>query len=163
MATTDFEKWVASEPGIMPLIESITLTNQPLMEQAREAFYKMGDLLQVPKFPEDITEDMAAQFEANGINDPRSLFEETGIIRYLQPEDDPRGIVLAALYNVKRQQCANINECGLKHFGSIKKIPDQYMVYYTGQDADALLHFTKEGESWLQEGVKYGAKIIRLT
>jgi hypothetical protein len=160
MGKTDFEKWVATEPGIMPLIESITATNQPLMEQAKEAFYKMGDLLRVPKFPEDITEEMAARFEAEGIDDPRSLFEEVGIVRYLEPEDDPRGIVLAALYNTKRQQYANIDLCALEHFGGRKKIPNEYMVYYTGQDADALLHFTKQGESWFREGVKYGAKII---
>jgi hypothetical protein len=57
----------------------------------------------------------------------------------------------------------DISFCAELHFGSAEKIPSNYMVYYTGDDADSKLNFLSDNESWAKEGVKYASKILHNT
>lgn len=56
----------------------------------------------------------------------------------------------------------DINHFAIKHFGEKRKIPKEYMVYYTGQESHSKLNVLNDGESWLKPGVRYASKIIRI-
>jgi hypothetical protein len=152
--------WCLSDERLKNIIETLSLSDKSPFEQAVEGFYQISELYNLHKYPEDITEDDYKKYEDEGIGSPRTVFEEVGIIRYLEPKDDPRGVVLLALYNIKNRTYMDLDFCAKKHFGSKKKIPDNYVVYYTGQDADSKLCFLNDGESWAKDGVKYASKIL---
>ncbi|WP_439507038.1 hypothetical protein [Sediminibacterium sp.] len=152
--------WYLSDERLKKIIDTLSLSEKSPFEQAKEAFYQISELYNLHKYPDDITEDDYRKYEDEGLDNPRTVFEEVGIIRYLEPEDDPRGVVLFALYNIKNRTYIDISFCAEKHFGSRKKVPDNYVVYFTGQDADSKLNFLNAGESWTKEGVKYASKIL---
>lgn len=160
MTDNSIDIWYSSDERLKTIIDTLSLSDKSAFEQAKEAFYQISELYNLHKYPDDITEDDYRKYEDEGIDNPRTVFEEVGIIRYLEPEDDPRGVVLLALYNIKNRTYIDISFCAEKHFGGINKIPDNYVVYYTGQDADSKLNFLNAGESWAKEGVKYASKIL---
>ncbi len=162
MTTNFVENWYSTDNRLKEIIDKITLTNRSFEEQAKEAFTLVSDMFNLPKYPDDITEDYYAQCEEEGIFEVRTVFEEVGIIRYLEPDDDPRGIVLFALHNIKHKTYMDIDYCAIKHFGGKRKVPKEYMVYYTGEDSDSKLNFLNDGESWLKPGVRCASKIIKI-
>src|SRR5688572_18132391 len=97
------DDWYNNDEKLRSIIDSLGVSNKSPEEQAKEAFYKISKLYKLHEFPDDITEEDYKNYEDEGINNPRSVFEEVGIIRYLEPQDDPRGVVLFALYNIKNR------------------------------------------------------------
>jgi len=161
MSNNPIDEWYGSDEKLKEIIDSLSFSNKSPEEQAREAFYQIANLYELHKFPDDITEDDYKTYEEEGIDDPRTVFEEIGIIRYLEPDDDPRGVVLFALYNIKNRTYMNIDFCAERHFGNEKQIPSSYMIYYTGTDVDSKLNFLEDGETWTKPGVKYAFKILK--
>jgi hypothetical protein len=162
MATNNpLSDWIESDPKLREIIERLTVSGKTIEEQAKSGFYEISEAYNVPKYPDDITDKDYEEYEKKGIEYPTSVFEEVGRIRYCHPNEDIRGIVLWAIYNSKTGYSFDINECARRHFGSEEKIPEEYLVYYTGKDIDSLLHFLPDGESWVKPGVKYASKIFR--
>ena len=153
--------WYFSDKKLKKVIDTLSSSGKPAFDQARDAFYQLSDMYNLHKYPDDITEAAFKKYKKEGIDNPRTVFEEVGILRYLEPDDDPRGVVLCALYNIKNRTYVDINYCAERHFGKRKNIPPDYMIYYTGQDADSKMNFLNDGEQWTKEGVKYASKIIR--
>src|SRR6187431_1268048 len=91
MSNNPIDEWYGSDEKLKEIIDSLSFSNKSPEEQAREAFYQIANLYELHKFPDDITEDDYKTYEEEGIDDPRTVFEEIGIIRYLEPDDDPRG------------------------------------------------------------------------
>ena len=160
MTNNPIDEWYLSDNRLKNIIDTLSISGKSPFEQAKEAFYQISELYGLHKHPDEISEDDYKKYEEEGINNPRTVFEEVGIIRYLEPEDDPRGVVLFALYNIKNRVYMNIDICAERHFGSKQKIPKSYMIYYTGQDADSKLNFLTAGETWTKEGVKYASKVL---
>lgn len=159
MTENPIEIWLLSDARLKEHIERISSSGMSEFDQAKTAFYELSDFYGLKKFPEDITEEEYENYlEAEG-SDPRSVFEEVGIARYLELSEDPRGIVMVAIYNILNRDPLDIDNCAEMHFG--KAIPNSYVIYFTGQDADATLNFRKDGESWHKEGIKYASKIVR--
>ena len=159
MIGNPIENWLLSDARLKEHLERISNSGLSELDQAKTAFYELSDFYGLKKFPEDITEEEYENYlEAEG-SDPRSVFEEVGIVRYLDSSEDPRGIVMVAIYNILNRDPLDIDNCAEMHFG--KAIPKSYVIYFTGQDADATLNFLKDGESWHKEGIKYASKIVR--
>jgi hypothetical protein len=159
MTENPIEIWLLSDARLKQHIERISSSGMSEFDQAKTAFYELSDFYGLKKFPEDITEEEYENYlEAEG-SDPRSVFEEVGIVRYLDSSEDPRGIVMVAIYNILNRDPLDIDNCAEMHFG--KAIPKSYVIYFTGQDADSTLNFRKDGESWHKEGIKYASKIVR--
>jgi len=159
MTENPIEIWLLSDARLKEHIERLSSSGMSEFDQAKTAFYELSDFYGLKKFPEDITEEEYENYlEAEG-SDPRSVFEEVGIVRYLELSEDPRGIVMIAIYNILNRDPLDIDNCAEMHFG--KAIPNSYVIYFTGQDADATLNFLKDGESWHKEGIKYASKIVR--
>ena len=162
MTDNPIDKWYTIDEKLKTIIDKISISGKSSEEQAKEAFYQVSLIYSLPKFPDDITEDDHEKYEEEGIDNPRTVFEEVGIIRYLEPDNDPRGVVLFALHNIKNRTYMDIDLCAERHFGHSKKIPKNYIVYYTGTDIDSKLNFLNDKESWAKPGVKYASKILKL-
>lgn len=156
MSDNSFEEWFNSDLKLKAIINEIDKSGKPFIDQAKEAFYRLSELYNLPKFPGD------AANKIKGVRYHRTVFEEVGILRYLEPDDDPRGIVTSVVYNIKNQLYVDIKLCAERHFGSLDKIPDEYSIYYSGQDADSKLCFLNDGESWDKEGVNFLARIANV-
>jgi hypothetical protein len=150
--------WFKSDDILCDIVNEISATGKNLEEQALDAFHRLSDHYDLPKYPENFSDKYYERFQQMGVDDPRSVFEEATLWRYLEPEDDPRGIVMIALYNVRHGKFLDLNECAQKHFGSI---PKEYMVCYTGEGFAGELHFLNPGESWFDlPGSKSACKVI---
>jgi hypothetical protein len=153
--------WYNKDERIKRTLDRLTLSGLSEDEQAAAAFEELSTAFELPKYPEDFTDALYAHYEELEINDPRSVFEEFCIIRYLEPNDDPRGVVMMALYNVYKGIKIPLDECARKHYGGKRKIPKQYMVCYIGEGIKGRLHFLKEDESWVELGARAAEKVIR--
>ena len=154
------DNWYNSDTKLKAIIDSISQQDKTALEQAADAFELVSNAYDLPKFPDSFTQELYDKYEAEGVDFPRSVFEEVGILRFLEPNDDPRGIVLCALYNTLHRTYTDRSICALRHFGSKQKIPKEYMIYYTGDNAESKLNFLATGESWAKPGIKYALKIL---
>lgn len=161
MADNPIDLWYSSDEELKGIIDALSVSGKSPDDQAKDAFYMLSDIYQLHRFPNDITEDDFRKYKEEGIDNPRTVFEEVGILRYLEPDDDPRGVILCALYNIKNRTYVDINFCAERHFGNRENIPLSYMIYYTGQDVDSKLCFLGDGELWAKEDVKYASKIVK--
>ena len=155
-------KWYKSDQELKAIIDSISNSNLSEDEQANLLFDSLSEHYDLVKYPDDITDEVFERFEQLGMDDPRSLFEEIGIIRFLKPKADPNGLVIQAAYHLLNYTYIDIDYCAKKHFGNIKKIPNSYMIYYSGEKADSILNFAAENESWAKPGIKYGSKVVHI-
>jgi len=61
--------------------------------------------------------------KAIGIIDPRSVYEETVLLKFLEPNDDPRGVVLLAIYHVKYAIGVSLHDVFKENPGKLSKNP----------------------------------------
>jgi len=155
--------WMNNDEKLRSIIERLSNSGLNEKEQADIAFDEISDAYGLPKYPDSFTEEDYRRYEEEGIDNPRSVFEEVGIIHYLEPEDDPRGIVLFAIYNIKNRFSIDINEAAKKHFKNKKRIPPEYMIYFLGDKSSTMMYFLENGKSWVETGAKYASKILRKT
>src|SRR5687768_5789050 len=94
------EDWYSSDERIRRTLDQLSTSGMTVPEQAAAAFESVADEFDLPKYPENVTEDHYRRFSELGVDEPRSVFEENAILRYLEPDDDPRGLAMLALYNV---------------------------------------------------------------
>ena len=113
------------------------------------------------KFPDNFSENNYDKLEEIGIDEPRSVYEEIAIFKFIFPNDDIRSITLVGLYNIKNHSYIDIEQCAAKYYGGDSKIPESYMIYFAGEDAQVELRFLKENESWVDKGSKCAMKIIK--
>ncbi|MEO1255551.1 MAG: hypothetical protein AAFY41_11825, partial [Bacteroidota bacterium] len=82
------ENWIKANPDIEKIL--VEIQNMPISveDQAQIAFDKLADHLQLPKHPDDIEDN----------DGTRCLFEEHALQKYMEPDDDPRGLVLNSIF-----------------------------------------------------------------
>ena len=127
-----FEKWITTDEDLNTILEKIEATNLPVTEQAEMAFHQLCEVYKLPKLPENL-EHFTEYYENKNIDilDVKSVYEELAFIKYLEPEDDPRGLVMFAIYNVKNNESI-VSEVENKFFGN--KVPKEYWLGFKGQN-----------------------------
>ena len=95
----------------------------------------------IPKVYEDITEQVYEEYEKLDM-EPRTVFQELAIIKYLLPKAPIRDNVLLAIYTVLHKEQADLIPAAKIHYGSVTKIPKPSFVYFFGKDIDARITFT---------------------
>ncbi|MNR24158.1 hypothetical protein D3C85_1412230 [compost metagenome] len=108
------------------------------------AFNELSNLYDLPKMPEDLIR-YEAYYENNGITDPRSVYEEAALLKFLEPNDDPRGIVLLAIYHVKHAIGVNLHDVFKKNSGKLSR---NSKLGIKGKSINTLIVFIKDNESW---------------
>ncbi len=162
MSENPILKWLQSDQTLCNIINQIDAGGNSFEEQALASFHQLAEHYDLPKYPGTFTDKHYSFFEQLGINEPRSVFEEATILKYLDPDDDPRGLVMVALYGVKNGLFTDINECAKKHFGP-NKIPKEYTVCLVGDGYAGQLHFLQAGESWFELGARSAIKVITVS
>jgi hypothetical protein len=116
-------QWFKSDEGLCDVINFIDARKLTLAESARMAFHHVADYLGLPKQPDDITEQMYREFDIYDF-EPQSVFEQIAVINYMaDANDDIRGLVMQALYNVHHKDYHGMEYAAEIYFGGIDKIP----------------------------------------
>ena len=160
--------WYQKDKQLSDLLVSIDEQQLSEEESGREAFYQVSALYKLPKFPEDIVaveEDdlQAEEYDEKDEEEPRSVFEEIALARFLFPEDEYRGIVMFALHNIYHKSYIPYDEVAAQFFGNHADIPDNYFLYFFGKDVAATVKLDIGEQSWVEAGVRFMMKIIKMS
>ena len=158
---TDVIDWVNKKPYLNKIIIKTDNKNLPDIDKANKLLKKISRKYKLPKTPNSITKKVNKKYENKGVFFPRSIIEEIGILNYLYPNQNVKNITLMALYNIYYLKYTDVNTCALINFKEKNKIPENYIVYYTGVKCQTKLNFILDGETWTKPGVKYALKIYR--
>jgi len=142
------QEWINGDDALYNLIIEIQLEDKTPTQQAEIAFYRICDLYDFPKMPEDVIlpkNNSESQFET------RSLFEEHALLKFLAPEnEDPRGIVLSAAHNLLNNHHISYYEVAKKEFDDI---PEVCQIGVSGSNYNSrVVFFQKETKNWDELG-----------
>ncbi|WP_412468546.1 hypothetical protein [Pedobacter sp. KLB.chiD] len=154
--TPTFEQWIQNDQKLNDLLVKIQSTEKPPLQQAEMAFNELSNLYDLPKMPEDLDR-YEAYYESNGITDPRSVYEEAALIKFLEPNDDPRGIVLLAVYHVKHAIGVDLLDVFKKNS---KRLPGNPKLGIKGEGINTSIVFIKENDSWHDLDCKVVLKLL---
>jgi len=143
--TNPIQEWINKDDKLYNLITKIQLSNKNPSKQAEIAFNNLCELYNIPKMPEDIT---TTKDDFGHLNDTRSLFEEHALIKFLAPKDeDPRGLVLSAAYNLLHNNLINYYDVAKKEYNN--EIPEVCQIGVSGDGyTSKVIFFQKETKKW---------------
>ncbi|MDC3388538.1 hypothetical protein OAX11_03395 [Flavobacteriaceae bacterium] len=132
------QEWINSDDKIYNLIIDIQKSTSSPLHQAEKAFDKICSIYDIPKMPEN----------TNNTYENRSLFEEHALINFLAPEnEDPRGLVLSAAYNILNNKLIDYFEIAKKEYN--QEIPNPCQVGVSGDGYNSkVVFFEKETLNW---------------
>lgn len=148
------EEWVKSNPEIEKLL--VEIQNMPISVQAQAqiAFDRLAELLGLPKVPDDIHQNEDNE-EKQG---QRSLYEEYALLKYLKPDDDPRGLVLSGVFHLLNGIRVDYKEVVNKEYNGV--IPKDCVIGIRGEGINSEVVFPKEeNKSWYELGCKVAVKL----
>ncbi len=144
------QKWIDTDKRLFDTLVDIQNTEKNETKQAELAFLRIPKMYGLPTFPED-NED--GEFLS-------SVYEQLGLLNYLEPEEDIRGHVLSAIFYVKENYLVGINFVYQKKFNN-EEPPSHFTgIGYKGDSIDVLPVFVMKGQSWFDLGCKYFTKEV---
>lgn len=149
------QQWITNDKKLSDALVEIENLGLSEKEQAEIAFHRISDMYQLPKMPNDIIdededEDIVETYTGDDEDyDPSSVYQELGLIKYLNPDEDLRGNVLMAIYLVKNKLHVDIDEVYIKRYGNKEKICG---IGFKGDNTDVEIIFMDEGKSWFELG-----------
>jgi len=146
----NFEQWVKKDRKLNDLLVEIQSTDSPPFEQAELAFDKLCALYNLPKMPEDLAQ-FEAYYERKGIDAPRSVYEEAALLKFLEPHDDPRGVIVLAVFHVKNDIGVDLKDVFAQ---APDKLPEIPRLGIRGEGLDTEIIFIKDNENWFDLGCK---------
>ncbi|WP_299399119.1 hypothetical protein [uncultured Gelidibacter sp.] len=153
------QTWIESDKKVSDLINEIENSELSEQAQAELAMDKLCLMFDLPKMPED-TSRYEDYYEENEIDDARSVFQEYALLKYFYPEQDPRSLILWAVYNLIHLIGVDIDEILINEFG--EDFPDDCIVGYRGKGIDGEIVFPlKEGKNWFELGCIAATKIVK--
>jgi hypothetical protein len=132
------QQWISEDAELSKVLVEIQESGLSVEEQAEMAFHKVTDMYGVPKLPEDVP-------DVDDGEDKASVYQELGLIKYLYPENDLRGSVLAAIYAVKNG--INVDDSEIDHTAISG-------LCYKGENSKVELVLVQKGQSWVELGCK---------
>lgn len=147
-------EWYTKDKKLADLLVSIDKETHDAKQAARIAFNRVAELYGLPKFPEDVSDDL---YKFDAFDEPSkntSLFEQLAIHKIMFPKSDIRGAVLAACMALHKRIYYSIEEAASEYFGTYDDIPESYHVYFSGNDIDVKLKFSRTFKSKLSEQAK---------
>ncbi len=146
--------WYKKDQKLCELLVAIDRQNLAEVEAACEAFYKVSELYNLPKFPEDVCkEDKLDGFGEECRN--VSVYEQLAIVKRVHPENALRASVILAMLYVYKKFYAEINEAASEYYGTSNKIPETYYACFFGKDVDVKLKFYIQNKSAQATGARF--------
>lgn len=148
------QQWIAEDKKLSNALVKIENLGLSEKDQAEIAFHIISDMYQLPKMPSDIVYDenedvIGVCVEEEEDYDPSSVYQELGLIKYLNSGEDPRGNVLMAIYIVKNKLHVDIDEVYKKKDNSKMKTSG---IGFKGENTDVEIVFVDSGKSWFELG-----------
>jgi hypothetical protein len=146
------EDWINNDDNLYNLIIEIQEKNNSPQEQAEIAFNKLCSLYDIPLMPLEMNSGFSSSEEKK--ISKRSLFEEHALLKFLAPEnEDPRGLVLSAAYNIINNKTIDYIEIAKKEYED--HLPDLCQIGISGNNYNSnVIFFEKETEDWTELGCK---------
>ena len=153
------QEWINEDDKLYNLIIEVQSSDKNPNAQAEIAFNKLCELYDIPKMPEDV---IIIEQNSEQICDKRSLFEEHALLNFLAPEnEDPRGIVLSAAYNLLSNKLVSYYEVAKKEYNN--EIPETCQIGVSGDEYNSkVIFFQKETKNWEDLGCLTIASIDKL-
>jgi len=159
LTDSTIQDWINSEKDLANLLIEIEKMSDSFKEQAEITFNKVCEIYKLPKLPQDIVDNEEYETqEEDKYEGETSVYEQLGLLKYLMPNEDLRGLVLNAIYFVKNGYVTDIEEVMLKKFGD--NIPDEVGFGFRGENTDVEIVFVLQGESWFDLGCKMFTKYV---
>lgn len=145
-------EWINADKKLRDVINDIEGRGLSVEEQAEAAFHEISDMYGLPKMPEDIDED--EEVGEDGY-EPSSVFVELGFIKYLNPDEDPRGNVLNAIYAVKNRLNVDTEEIFQKAYRETNNFAGFGL---RGRNSQIEPFVVKKGDNWFDSGCVFFMK-----
>lgn len=148
-------EWINSDKNLRDALAEIRSICNSEKEQAEMAFHKISDLYGLPKNSDDMPshDDEFEEEEEpeDEYYDPMPVYRELGLIKYLDPDNDPLSQVLMAIYCVKNRYNVDSEAAYQKCRNSGKKCLG---IGYRGNNSGVEIIFIDGSKSWLELGCK---------
>ena len=151
--------WMNTDKDLREAIAEIRAVCNSEKEQAEMAFHKISDMYGLPKNPEDMQYDEEGDdYEWDEYYEPMPVYRELGLIKYLDPENDPLLLVIAAVYFVKNKHNVN-SEAAYQKYEELNPGKNCMGIGYIGDNSAVDLVFTDGSKGWIELGCKFYEKI----
>lgn len=151
------EDWIKSDIKLSKALCDIEKASKSTEEQAEMVFHTISDLLGLPKYPEDVNEDIFIKgFVLN-----TSVYEQLGFLKYLEPSTEMlKDNVITAIYFLSNGTETDLNFIFEKHIseGGTKAEISGFGFKNHCTKVDLIL--VRKNESWFDLGCKYFTKYI---
>ncbi|WP_310556022.1 hypothetical protein [Flavobacterium sp.] len=132
------QEWVNSDKELSKILVEIQEMSISIEEQAEVAFHRISEMYKLPKLPDDISDDQVGKDE----EEPTSVYEQLGLLKYLNPNDDIRGLVLLAIYSVKEGFGADVSSIVSEMFTDDS---DNTGIGHIGENSNVEIIIVKKG------------------
>lgn len=152
------QEWIDTDKKLSAMLVEIQEMPISVEEQAEVAFHKISEAYNIPKTPQDI------DFENEDNNEeeiePTSVYQHLGLIRYLEPDDDPRGLVLSAIFFAKENLEVDYDVVFAKAQNEGISREEITGIGFLGENYKVKIVFVKNTESWFDLGCSFFIKIV---
>lgn len=147
------QNWVENDKKLADVLVEIQQMPISINEQAEVTFHKISEMYNAPKLPEDIEES-----ETDEMIEATCVYEQLGLLKYMEPETDLRGHVLSAIFFVKNDYRVDLELVYKKEFGNI--VPKNVCIGFKGDNTNVEIMFVKQGDNWLDLECKMFIKSV---
>jgi|GEM_PF-733750 len=151
------QEWIDTDEKLSAMLVEIQEMPISVEEQAEVAFHRISKAYNIPKTPQDI--DFENEDDEEGI-EPTSVYQHLGLIRYLEPDDDPRGLVLSAIFFAKENLEIDYDLVFAKAQNEGIRREEITGIGFLGENYDVKIVFVKNTESWFDLGCSFFIKIV---
>lgn len=153
------QDWIDNDKKLSSILVEIQEMSIQIEEQAEIAFHRVSETYHIPKLPEDI-EVGDRGYDDEDMEEPISVYHHLGIIKFLNPENDPRGNVLSAIYFAKEKLEIDYEIVFSEALKSGIDITQITGIGFLGENSYVKIVFVKHTESWYELGCSFFVKIV---
>lgn len=151
MITLPIERWVYEDKVFQEIANSIDPALDDDVKFAHEFYTKMLDTFEIvgEKSVKLVNKHGQRSYDDFG----HFLSMQIAILKCINTELPVRQNVIYACYHCLKCEELDLVLCAEKYYGSYNKIPEQFIVYFSGYGPDSTLTFRSEGDDWTNSGV----------
>jgi hypothetical protein len=158
LTSETISEWINSDTELYNCIIDIENTFKSHDEMAEAAFHKISELFKVPKNPEVIIKEEENEDEFEDYIEQTSVYEQLGLLKYLNSADGIRENVLTAIYFVKNRYVVDFDLVMNKY--NLTATEKAIGLGFKGENTKVEIVFVKQGESWFDLGCKLFTRLI---
>jgi len=160
LSSYTIDNWIEEDKNLQKIIQEIERKTTSVKEQAELAFHSVSDYFNVPKLPDDKDETDEVEDGEDYDETNSSVYEQLGILKYLEPQEDLRGNILTAIYFLVFGYRTSVDFIFEKYLEINKN--EILGIGYKGKNSEVEIILVKKGESWFDLGCSYFTKYLEL-